>query len=331
MPTHIDVLLGDYERVIADNERAIAADERYAVHSGRVNFYALYRAHDHHFRIYGAMFAGRRATALTAADALAASLPEELLRVDTPPMADWLESFVPMRVHVLIRFGLWREIIAEPLPADPELFCVTTALTRYAKGVALAASSRVAEAEHERDRFIAAVRARTRHRGICSTTRRLTSWRSRAAMLDGEIAYRAGNYDAAWAHLQRAIELDDTLPYDEPWGWMQPTRHAYGALLLEQGEIERARRGVRRRPRARRHAAASVPASEQRVEPARLSRVPDRGWAATDEARRIKPQLDRRFGASGRRDRVLVLLPDGGVASLTFADGPNEPPFGEFP
>lgn len=30
------------------------------------------------------------------------------------------------------------------------------------------------------------------------------------------------------------------LPYDEPWGWMQPTRHALGALLLEQGQIEEA-------------------------------------------------------------------------------------------
>ncbi|MGB2202374.1 MAG: hypothetical protein ACPH5G_13675, partial [Pseudooceanicola atlanticus] len=29
-------------------------------------------------------------------------------------------------------------------------------------------------------------------------------------------------------------------PYDEPWGWMQPTRHALGALLLEQGQIEEA-------------------------------------------------------------------------------------------
>ena len=32
-------------------------------------------------------------------------------------------------------------------------------------------------------------------------------------------------------------ELDDNLPYDEPWGWMQPARHALGALLLEQGRV----------------------------------------------------------------------------------------------
>jgi hypothetical protein len=30
------------------------------------------------------------------------------------------------------------------------------------------------------------------------------------------------------------------LPYDEPWGWMQPTRHAHGALLLEQGHTREA-------------------------------------------------------------------------------------------
>src|SRR5450432_2101412 len=56
-------------------------------------------------------------------------------------------------------------------------------------------------------------------------------------MLDGEIAYRQQDYDTAFAHLRRAIDLDDHLPYDEPWGWMQPTRHAYGALLLEQGRV----------------------------------------------------------------------------------------------
>ena len=59
-------------------------------------------------------------------------------------------------------------------------------------------------------------------------------------MLQGELEYRRGSYDAAFAHLRRSIELDDGLTYDEPWGWMQPTRHAYGALLLEQGHVEEA-------------------------------------------------------------------------------------------
>ena len=54
------------------------------------------------------------------------------------------------------------------------------------------------------------------------------------------LEYHKGNHEAAFEHLQRSIELDDNLPYDEPWGWMQPTRHAMGALLLEQGRYAEA-------------------------------------------------------------------------------------------
>jgi tetratricopeptide (TPR) repeat protein len=54
------------------------------------------------------------------------------------------------------------------------------------------------------------------------------------------LKYRSGNFEAAFGQLRRAVELDDGLPYDEPWGWMQPARHALGALLLEQGRAEEA-------------------------------------------------------------------------------------------
>lgn len=54
-------------------------------------------------------------------------------------------------------------------------------------------------------------------------------------MLDGELEYRRGHIQTAFEHPRRAISLEDNLPYDEPWGWMQSVRHAYGALLLEQG------------------------------------------------------------------------------------------------
>ncbi len=56
----------------------------------------------------------------------------------------------------------------------------------------------------------------------------------------GEIEYRKNNIEQAFIHLRQAIKLDQELPYDEPWGWMQPPRHAYGALLLEQGRFEEA-------------------------------------------------------------------------------------------
>ena len=239
MPTHLDVLCGDYRRVVSSSTAAIEADERYRAERGAMNFYTLYRAHDYHFKIYGAMFAGQSRAALAAAGQLAAAIPEDLLRVQVPPMADWLEAFVPMRLHVLIRFGRWAQILDTPLPGDQELYCVTTAMTRYAKGVAGAALGRLDEARgHQREFEQAAQRvppARTLFNNSCQDILQVA-----AAMLDGELAYRAGDHDIAFGHLRRAVELDDGLPYDEPWGWMQPARHALGALLLEQGRVAEA-------------------------------------------------------------------------------------------
>ncbi len=95
------------------------------------------------------------------------------------------------------------------------------------------------------------------------------------AMLDGEIEYRQGRFDAAFAHLRRSVELDDNLPYDEPWGWMQPTRHALGALLLEQGQVEEAEAVYRADLGLDATLSRRLPAPRQRLEPARLPRVPD--------------------------------------------------------
>src|SRR6202044_2161126 len=90
MPTHLDVLCGDYARVVSSNTAAIGVDEKFLARRGPMNFYTLYRAHDYHFKIYGAMFLGQAQVARDPADQLAAAIPEDLLRVQVPPMADWL-------------------------------------------------------------------------------------------------------------------------------------------------------------------------------------------------------------------------------------------------
>ncbi|EEP80633.1 hypothetical protein UREG_05475 [Uncinocarpus reesii 1704] len=259
MPTHLDILCGNYGRSIASNSDAVRADEKFLARAGPLNFYSLYRSHDYHFLIYSAMFAGQSKIALDTAAQLQSSLPEELLRVESPPMADWLESFLTVRLHVLIRFGRWQEILSLPVPHDKALYCVTTAMTYYARGVALAATGRVDEAEAQRTLFCQSLpnvpASRTLFNNKCTDILAIAD-----AMLDGELEYRRGRIDIAFGHLRRSIALDDTLPYDEPWGWMQPTRHAYGALLLEQGCVEeaadvyRADLGIDQTlPRARQH------------------------------------------------------------------------------
>lgn len=239
MPTHLDVLCGQYEQSIEWNSRAIAADEKYLAKAGPLNFYSLYRAHNYHFRVYAAMFSGNFKVAIETSASLEASLPNELLLVESPPMADWLEAFLSIRAHVLVRFGRWEDIIDLEVPSDTKLRCMTVAITHYAKGVAYAALGRIEEAENQRRLFRDAQAtmpvSRTLFNNTCADILKIA-----AAMLDGELAYRRGELEEAFTLLRQAIELEDSLPYDEPWGWMQPTRHAYGALSLEQGRVEQA-------------------------------------------------------------------------------------------
>jgi tetratricopeptide (TPR) repeat protein len=239
MPSHIDILCGDYHAALIANDRAIEADRKYLEREGPFNFYTLSRCHDYHFKLYAAMFLGQYRPAREAADEMIATIPEALLRQAAPPMADWLEGFVPMKAHVLVRFGKWEEIVDEPLPQDPDLYLATTAIWQYAKGVARASLSQIAEADAEQRRFEAAVARVPRSRKFFNNSY-LDILAIAAEMLKGEIEYRKGNHESAFAHLRAAVALDDGLPYDEPWGWMQPARHALGALLLEQGRVEEA-------------------------------------------------------------------------------------------
>lgn len=239
MPTHIDIQCGHYRDAMHWNQKAIVADRKFYDRAGPMNFYSGYRVHNYHFAAYGAMFLGQYAPAIAAADELIETMPESLLRIASPPMTDFFEGFVSIRQHVLIRFGKWREIVAQALPADRDLYCNTVAMTHYAKGVAHAALGAVAAAEIEQAQFREAAKrvpeTRYIHNVPCVRLLAIAD-----EMLMGEIAYRRGEHDAAFAHLRAAIALEDDLPYDEPWGWMQPVRHALGALLLEQSRVAEA-------------------------------------------------------------------------------------------
>jgi len=239
MPTHIDVLCGNYRDVVVYNQKAVVVDRKYLAREGAMNFYALYRTHNHHFVIYGGMFLGQYTPAIRAAQELIDTTPEELLRVPSPPMADFIEGYLPMKQHVLVRFGKWREIIAQELPKDSDLYCCTTAMMLYARGVAHSVLGEIAEADKSRTAFRAA-KKRVPESRLVHNNKVVDLLEIADEMLSGELEYRRGNFDVGFAHLRRAVELDDNLPYDEPWGWMQPTRHALGALLLEQGRLEEA-------------------------------------------------------------------------------------------
>lgn len=112
-------------------------------------------------------------------------------------------------------------------------------MLHYGKGIAYAATNDIPSATHHRDALHSSLESIPPSR-ICGDfpNKANVVLLVATAMLDGELEYRKGNYDIAFTHLRTAIERDDALNYAEPWPWMMPTRHAYAALLMEQGHVE---------------------------------------------------------------------------------------------
>ena len=266
MPSHIDAWVGQWKEAIDCNIAAVEADDRYVEITGNESqFYKFYRMHNHHFVVWCAMFDGQYETALKYARKAVETLPagdansgvQFMLAGVIPMGAIFLESYVTMPWHVMIRFGKWNEILNEPLHTDRDVFPAAIATQHYARGVAYASMGMVPEAEAEQVLFKEALQnpalaGRVLHNNLMyqDPSEGPCILLVNDAILDGEIEYRRqylakekgqhADFTVAFDHLRRGVDLSLNLAYNEPWGQMQPVRHILGALLLEQGEVEEA-------------------------------------------------------------------------------------------
>jgi tetratricopeptide (TPR) repeat protein len=112
-------------------------------------------------------------------------------------------------------------------------------MTYYGHGIAYAATGDLEKAGTSRLLFREAAK-RVPESRLDFPNRIVDILKVATAMLDGEIEYRRQNYDISFECLREAIKAEDALMYTEPWGWMVPARHPYGALSLEQGLVEQA-------------------------------------------------------------------------------------------
>jgi tetratricopeptide (TPR) repeat protein len=109
----------------------------------------------------------------------------------------------------------------------------------YARGIALANQGHIDAARAEAKNFEEQV-AKVPVDQTVFIVSALDVTKVAREMLAGEIAYKAGDVDAAFAHLRQAVANEDALRYSEPSPWMMPTRHSLGALLLDQGRVAEA-------------------------------------------------------------------------------------------
>ncbi|MCY2959183.1 MAG: tetratricopeptide repeat protein [Planctomycetota bacterium] len=237
MPSHTYVRTGRLADASLANERAIEVDASHRDRFPRDGFYRVYMMHNAHFLAFSSMLEGRSDAAMTAAKRMLADLPPEFV-ASVGPMVD---GYLPVVLHVLVRFGRWEEILREP--AFPEEFLVANGVRHYARGVALNVLGRAAEAQEELAALDAIV-TRLDDRPVGNNPAK-SVLRIPRLVLAGEIAFAAGRRDEGIGNLAEAAEIDASLVYDEPPDWMMPVRHPYGAMLLEAGRWNEAERAFR--------------------------------------------------------------------------------------
>jgi tetratricopeptide (TPR) repeat protein len=230
MPAHVYIRTGDYELAALTNEKAAAVDRAYIQLSGVQGIYPMmYYSHNLHFIACVASMSGNYAEAKKAADTLAAHVGP--LVKDMPP----LEAFMTIPVAVNVRFQKWDDIMKMAQPsADMK---VTIAYWHFARGMALAGTGKVSDAETEY-KTLAAVRDATPQDAIFSmpfNNRTKDILAIASNVLGAKIAMAKKDNAAAIGMLQEAVAVQDKLSYGEPPDWFSPVRESLGAALLMNG------------------------------------------------------------------------------------------------
>jgi tetratricopeptide (TPR) repeat protein len=232
------------------------------------------------------------------AEALAAVQREAAARAMSPDTGDgW--SLTP-QYAVLVRFGLWDEMLAA-LPPDPRRYGLTAGYL-YARGVALAARGRLAAAKAALGRLEALATTVPADAPAGANTLRAVL-EVAVPIVAARIAASEYRNDDAIAGLRAAVAAEDRLAPDEPPDWFFPTRHLLGAQLLEAGRAP---------------AAAQVYRED-------LRRDPGNGWALYGLAAALRAQ-GRSAEAEAARRRFRVAWQHADVrltASAFWFAGPD--------
>lgn len=245
MPSHIYLLVGDYQKAALANEEAVAADREYIREYGLAGIYAVhYLSHNLHFLSQAYAMQGRFIEAKHAADELSALYLPHYIRMPE------LEMYASTAMFVRLRFHKWKEIIALPKPSQE--MHTTTTLWHFARSIALANLDNMTQAMEEKRLFLQAKTTVAEGKNYGNNSSK-TIFALAEHFLDAKLAQSQGQTDKAIEFLQRAIALQDALNYDEPPDWLFSIRITLGGILLKTNQYAAAeqefRADLKRHPR----------------------------------------------------------------------------------
>ncbi|TXG39341.1 tetratricopeptide repeat protein [Seonamhaeicola maritimus] len=235
MPSHIYIRVGRYKDAVISNQKAILADEDYISQCYSQGMYPLgYYPHNIHFLWSASSLLGDSKTAIEAAKKTAEKVP-----VGEMKELHFLQNFASTPLLAYTRFGKWNDILTYPKPNDDIKHLKL--IWHYARGIAFCRKSNLKEAKEELDaleKFVKDPDMET----IVATGFDNGKTISELAyeIVAGEIDILKGDLDSAISHLTKAVEIEDSLIYNEPSAWHIPPRQNLGAALMLAKQFDEA-------------------------------------------------------------------------------------------
>lgn len=240
MPAHVYIRTGDYQAAVETNQKAAEVDRAYIKATGAQGIYPMmYYSHNLHFIAMCAAMNGNYADSKKNADLLMANVAPHVKEM--PP----LQGFTTIPLAVEVRFHHWNEILKMAQP-DASLQTATV-FWHFARGMALAGTGKVDEAEAEY-KVVAEAEAATPPDAIFQmpiNNKTKDVLKIAENVLGAKIALAKKDSDDAIAKLRDAVAVQDTLKYDEPADWFFPVRESLGAALLMNGNADEAEKVFR--------------------------------------------------------------------------------------
>ena len=263
MPSHIDIRTGQWLKAVDTNAKAVEADQRHRkIFGPPKGFLNVYIAHNRHMLAYAAMMTGQRELAMKHIRAMVAEMPTDFLKEN----ALQAEGNVAMPSEVMVRFGLWDEILAEPERYTDKMW-FTRAFHHAARAIAYAAKGDTVNARKAQSVFVERAKLVPKEDFVSNNSCEALLAIA-IPMVEGEILIAEGKIDSGIEQLRAAIQKEDALKYDEPPGWLIPVRHSLGAVLMKQQRF----------------------AEAEQVYRDDLARLPENGWSLLGLAESLRKQ-----------------------------------------
>ncbi|HKO54913.1 MAG TPA: tetratricopeptide repeat protein [Thermoanaerobaculia bacterium] len=261
MPSHINLLLGNYAEAVGNNADAVDADKRNyeAVCADKFNdywarpgcpavYYGHYLGHNYFFQSVAAAFAGKSKVAIDSAEATEAHVRRFV--VNEPG----LQRYLTAPLMMLVAHQRWDKLptaqpdakcYAEP-PFEAEKYWTGCHILRsvffYAHAMRSAWQGKATDAR--------TVYALMKNEMKLIAPKTPTGWGNNTAaavlavpeqLLLARIAWAEPNRkDEAIEYLKLAVTYEDAMVYDEPPQWFAPAREYLGGAYLQDGQFAKA-------------------------------------------------------------------------------------------